>query len=193
MASSHALRFDPIEEAARHWRAHGWDAAAPGMALVTSVMRVQQIFLAATEQALRPFELTFARYEVLMLLLFSRRGRLPLGKVGERLQVHPASVTNAIDRLETQGFVRRVPNPRDGRGTLAEITPAGRKIARRATVAVNESVFTQVGVAPDDLTQAFRLLREIRRQAGDFVGDLDGDGAEPAVGFPVGPRRRAPG
>jgi DNA-binding MarR family transcriptional regulator len=168
MASSQTLRFDPIEEAGRHWDARGWEAATPGMALITSVMRVQQIFLAATENVLRPFGLTFSRYEVLMLLLFSRQGRLPLGKIGERLQVHAASVTNAIDRLEAQGLVRRAPNPADGRGTLAEITAEGRRLARRATTALNQSVFTDVGLDDEDLVGATRLLRAIRRHAGDF-------------------------
>jgi len=168
MAITRPLRFDPIDEAARHWEDHGWEAAAPGMALVTSVMRVQQVFLAVTEDVLRPFGLTFARYEALMLLLFSRSGRLPLGKIGERLQVHAASVTNAIDRLEAQELVRRVPNPSDGRGTLAEITPAGRRLARKATVALNDAVFADVGIGDHDLAQATALLREIRRHAGDF-------------------------
>lgn len=168
MTTSASLRFDPIEEATRHWEAHGWGAATPGMALVTSVMRVQQIFLTAADDALRPFRLTFARYEVLMLLFFSRLGRLPLGKIGERLQVHPASVTNAIDRLEEQGLVRRAPNPDDGRGVLAELTPAGRRLVRRATASLNESVFTDVGIYGEDLAEALRVLRLIRHAAGDF-------------------------
>ena len=69
------------------------------MALVTSIMRTHQILSARVDATLAPFNLTFARFEVLMLLDFSRAGRLPLGKIGQRLQVHPASVTNAIDRL----------------------------------------------------------------------------------------------
>ena len=80
-----------------------WAAEAPTMAMVTSIMRLQQIFLARADAELRPFGLTFARYEVLMLLSFSTRGCLPLGKIGERLQVNPASVTNAVDRLEAAG------------------------------------------------------------------------------------------
>lgn len=163
------LRFDPIDEAARHWREHGWSEAVPGMVLVTSVMRVQQVFLAATEEALRPLDLTFSRYEVLMLLLFSRRGSLPLGKIGERLQVHAASVTNAIDRLEAAGLVQRVPNPSDGRGTLARITPRGRHTARRATEVLNASVFTDVGLTERTICSVTRALRELRRGAGDFA------------------------
>ena len=76
------LRLDPIAEARRQWQDHGWVEAADGMAAVTSVFRAQQIYLARIDAVLRPLGLTFARYEVLMLLLFSRAGALPLNKVG---------------------------------------------------------------------------------------------------------------
>ena len=92
------LPFDPIDEAARQWAEH-WEGVAP-MHAVTSLMRVQQLVLARLDGVLKPFGLTFARYEALVLLTFSSRGSLPLGKMGERLQVHPTSVTSIVDRLE---------------------------------------------------------------------------------------------
>jgi len=162
------LPYDPIAEATRQWSDRGWEDAAPGMAAVTSVMRAHQIMLARVDEVLRPFGLTFARYEMLMLLLFSRAGSLPLSKVGSRLQVHPASVTNVVDRLEAQGLVRRVPHPSDGRGVLAEITPEGRELAEQATEALNAKVFAEPGLAPDRVTELVDVLHELRRDAGDF-------------------------
>jgi DNA-binding MarR family transcriptional regulator len=169
MAERRRLPFDPIAEAQRQWEAHGWGPEAPAMATVTSVMRVQQVFLARADAVLRPFGLTFARYEVMMLLLFATKGALPLGKIGERLQVNPASVTNAVDRLEAQGLVRRRPNPRDGRGTLAAITATGRKVAEHATVAMNAQLFSDVGLVPSALPALVDALAELRRAAGDFA------------------------
>lgn len=162
------LPFDPIAEARRQWVAHGWVDAAEGMAAVTSLMRAQQIVLARVEEVLRPHELTFARYELLMLLLFSRNGSLPLSRVGDRLQVHPASVTNLVDRLERQGLVRRVPHPSDRRATLAELTDAGRQLADAATADLNRVVFSAPGLADDDLSSLISVLRTLRRAAGDF-------------------------
>ena len=138
------------------------------MALVTSIMRLQQIFLARADAVLRPLGLTFARYEVLMLLSFSRLGALPLGKISERLQVNAASVTNAVDRLESDGLVTRRSNPDDGRGTLAGLTASGRRRADAATTAMNKEVFTDIGVPPPTAARLFRLLAELRRAAGDF-------------------------
>jgi len=139
------------------------------MAAVTSIVRAHQIYMARVESVLRALDLTFARYELLMILLFSRRGSLPLNKLGSRLQVHPTSVTNAVDRLERQGFLRRVAHPTDGRTTLAEITPAGRKVARRATDDINLQVFSDPGLDRVDVEALIEVLARLRRGAGDFA------------------------
>jgi DNA-binding MarR family transcriptional regulator len=162
------LPFDPIAEARRQWERHGWADRAAGMAAVTSVFRAQQIYLARIDRVLRPLGLTFARYEVLMLLLFSRRGSLPLNKMGARLQVHPTSITNAVDRLEQQGLIERAPHPTDGRTTLAVITDAGRTRALDATKAVNTSVFADPGLAAGDIDELVSVLARLRHETGDF-------------------------
>lgn len=162
------LASDPIAEAARHWDARGWDEATRGMAAITSLMRAQQIALAQVEAVLRPFEVTFARYEVLMLLMFSRRGALPMSTIGSRLQVHQTSVTNAVDRLEDAGLVRRVPHESDRRTTLVELTPAGRRLAERATAALNTEVFAAPGLSRKAVDDLVRILTQYRQQAGDF-------------------------
>jgi DNA-binding MarR family transcriptional regulator len=167
-ARRRTLAFDPIAEARRQWAAHGWTKAADAMAVVTSVMRVEQIFMARADSVLRPFGLTFARYEVLMLLLFSGNGRLPLNKIGERLQVGAASVTNAIDRLEGEKLVIRQAHPTDGRGVLATITPAGKRLAQRATAELNELLFGSLELSRSELTDLFERLQDLRHRAGDF-------------------------
>ena len=139
------------------------------MAVITSIMRLQQVFLSRADATLRPLELTFARYEVLMLLSFSKLGQLPLGIIGERLQVNAASVTNAVNRLEARGLVVRRPNPQDGRGTLAALTEPGRHLARRATELMNERVFTDVGLDRPALQTLFGALSQLRQAAGDFA------------------------
>src|SRR5437763_8366073 len=103
------------------------------MRAATSIMRAHQLLLSRLDGILKPHGLTFARYEALVLLGFSRRGALPLSVIGARLMVHPTSVTNIIDRLVRQSLVERRPNPRDGRGVLAALTPEGRALVDRAT------------------------------------------------------------
>ncbi|MGF7237475.1 MAG: MarR family transcriptional regulator [Frankia sp.] len=175
MPPSPPLPFDPIEEARHHWRARGWVEAADGMAAVTSIMRAQQIVQARVDAELRPLSLTFARYELLMLLSFSRHGALPMTKIGSRLQVHPTSVTNAVDRLEAARLVRRRTHPTDRRTTLVELTPDGAAAAESATERLNQRVFATPGLSEGDVTSLIEVLTDMRRTAGDFD-----DAAHPA-------------
>ncbi len=160
------LPFDPIDEAARQW-ALRWEGV-PQMHAVTSLMRVQQLVLARLDAILKPHGLTFARYEALVLLTFSSRGSLPLGKMGERLQVHPTSITSIIDRLERAGLVERKRHPDDGRAVLAEITPAGRALVEKATADLVAADFGLGSLDKAGLTELSELLRPVRSAAGDF-------------------------
>lgn len=166
MAEPLDLDFDPIERAASIWR----DRFGPSdaMAAATSIMRVQQLLIGEFDRICRPYGLTFARYEALVLLSFSRTGALPMAKIGERLMVHPTSVTNTIQRLEGAGFVTREPNPRDGRGTLARITQSGRDAVGRVTTELMDAEFGLRALGGDDRKQVFDVLRGLRVAAGDF-------------------------
>ncbi len=177
------LPFDPIERAAQIWAVRF--GPSPSMAAVTSIMRAQQILLGELDGLLRPHGLTFARYEALVLLSFSRSGALPLGVIGERLMVHPTSVTNIITRLERQQLVVRRPNPADGRGRLAVITAAGRALVEQATGDLMAAEFGLAGFGPGQLKEIFDLLRELRLSAGDFVSEAGPTGPEtPASSAP---------
>jgi DNA-binding MarR family transcriptional regulator len=106
---------------------------------------------------------------VLVLLTFSRTGRLPLKVIGSRLMVHPTSVTNAIDRLVAAGYVDRRPNPDDGRGVLAGITEKGRAVVEVATRALTSLDFGLEDLPDAELETLFRILKRVRLGAGDVA------------------------
>ncbi len=103
-----------------------------------------------------------------MLLSFSQTGSLPLSKVGERLMVHPTSVTNLVDRLEAQGLVERTVDVADRRRVLASLTPAGRRVLKRATAALTAIDFAVGALDAADQERAYALLRSLR--SADFEG-----------------------
>lgn len=158
--------FDPIAEAHRQWSAR-WPEHADHMSAITSVMRVQQLLLSRVEDVLKPYGLTFAAYEALRLLAFTRHGWLPMGKMGERLMVHPASVTNAIRKLESRGLVERRLSPDDRRVVLATITGEGRAIVAEATDALNLADFGLTGLTREQAAEVTATLRLLRSTAGD--------------------------
>lgn len=178
MSNRGSLPFDPIHRAAQLWDERV--GPSDSMAAVTSVMRVQQILLSAVDGALRPHGLTFARYEAMVLLDFASRGSLPMRVMGERLQLHPTSVTNIVDRLQRDGLVRRVAHPTDRRATLVEITETGRAALGDATKAVTEIDFGLSGLTADEEAQLTTLLSRVRHAAGDFAAAPD-TGDDPDV------------
>lgn len=161
-----SLSFDPIARADELWRQR-W-GAVPAMGAITSVMRAHQILLGQVDAVVKPYGLTFARYEALVLLTFSKAGELPMSKIGERLMVHPTSVTNTIDRLVKSGYVAKRPNPDDGRGTLASITDRGREIVERATRDLMAMDFGLSAYDEQECADIFAMLRPLRIAAGDF-------------------------
>lgn len=161
-------RSDPIAAARANWVRAGWSDVADGMVAVTSVMRAHQILLARVETALRPYGLSFSRFELLRLLAFSRTGALPITKASDRLQVHVTSVTHAIRRLESDDLVTRIPHPTDGRITLVQITSRGRSTVEEATVTLNRAVFADIGLSADQAQALVEAIETLRRNAGDF-------------------------
>lgn len=161
---------DPIAAAHDQWVAHGWTDAADGMALMTSVVRAQQLVHERVESVLRPHDLTFARFEILRLLAFSRRREMPMSRLGSLLQVHATSVTSAVARLEKQGLVERRQSPDDGRVVLASLTTKGGAVVEYATKDLNAQVFSSPGLAEAEVRQATALLSSLRAAHGDTVG-----------------------
>ena len=163
-----AEKRDPIAAARANWERSGWGDVADGMVAVTSVMRAHQILLARVENALRPYDLSFSRFELLRLLAFSRTGALPITKASDRLQVHVTSVTHAIRRLEADRLVTRIPHPTDRRTTLVQITDLGRSTVEDATMTLNEQVFADVGMSADQANVLVDAIENLRRRTGDF-------------------------
>lgn len=171
-----SLSFDPIARADELWKQR-W-GSVPSMSAITSIMRAQQILLSQVDAVVKPYGLTFARYEALVLLTFSRAGELPMSKIGERLMVHPTSVTNTVDRLQKSGLVAKRPNPNDGRGTLATITDKGREVCDAATRDLMAMDFGLGVYDAQECAEIFTMLRPLRVAADDFDADDGFDDAE---------------
>jgi DNA-binding MarR family transcriptional regulator len=160
---------DPIAEAHRIWNEQGWDAAADGLAAVSSIVRVHQMLMRQADRVLAPLDLTFSRYEALAILYFDPESSMPLARLGKQMQVHQTSITNLVDKLEGQGLVERTPHPTDRRSTIARITPGGRSMVRKAIKRLNSELFEQIALAPDEVKQLVALLSTLRTSWGDFT------------------------
>ncbi|HEX9035270.1 MAG TPA: MarR family transcriptional regulator [Streptosporangiaceae bacterium] len=169
-----SMESDPIREAYSLWIENGWTESAEGLAAVSSILRVNQVLARQADQILAPINLTFARYEVLVVLYFND-GSLPLARLGRQLQVHQTSVTNLIDKLEAQGLIKRTPHPTDRRSTVAQITTAGSSLLRKAIKRLNADLFSNLGLTSEETRLLIAVLAKMRHSWGDFKEDQGWD------------------
>jgi DNA-binding MarR family transcriptional regulator len=84
------------------------------------------------------------------------------GQLAQHAEISSGAMTNRLDRLEANGLVRRLPDPKDRRGVLVELTPKGLE-ALLSTVDVQggkERLVTAV-LNDEERTQLHRLLRRL--------------------------------
>jgi DNA-binding MarR family transcriptional regulator len=163
--------FDVVEASRRVWLER-WNAtAASGMAVFTAILRSQQLLSNEISAVMRRHGLTFARYEVLAWLATDPESSLTLSWISKTLRIPPATVTNLVDRLESDKLVRRVPHPTDARTTLAVITPRGRRVADAATTELNTTVYERIGLSAPQRDELVELLAELRANGNEFEVD----------------------
>ena len=156
---------DPVVKADRNWHERGW-ASGPHFRAMLSIGQVQDMLAAHSAECLTAHHLTGSRHEALAVLYFSREGQMSLGKLGQRLMVHPTSVTAVVDTLERLGFVERVPHPSDRRQTLARITPLGRSTMERASQEIAVDHYGLGALSAAEAESLCLLLKKVRRKAG---------------------------
>jgi DNA-binding MarR family transcriptional regulator len=76
--------------------------------------------------------LTLADYEILVWLSEAPRGGLRMAQLADRALVSRSRLTYRVDRLVAEGLVERRPCPSDRRGSMAVLTPTGRRRLERA-------------------------------------------------------------
>jgi len=156
---------DPVDEATRHWGERYSDAS--GFRGLVSLIRSYGAVVRSVEAVLRPLGLNLSRYEVLLLLSFTRAGHLPTMRLRDLLMVHGSSVTYLVDRLEEARLIERRPDPDDGRVSLVCITDAGRETVSRASARLVEFQFGAIGdLGEDEREMLASLLGRLRGGSG---------------------------
>ena len=84
--------------------------------------------------------ISLADYGVLITLVTAPGLRLRMSDLGAQRMLTPSGITRVVVRLEAQGFVRREPDPADGRAAFAALTRPGLEALRRAQVVHHATV-----------------------------------------------------
>lgn len=117
-------------------------------------------------------DLTHFEYGILYALWNASDHTLRMSTLADYANSSLSRLSRAVVRLEKKGWVRRAPDPQDGRYTLATLTPLGVAKADQATPghvqAVHRFIF-------EPLTQPqVRQLREISRRIMRAIRAEDG-------------------
>src|SRR5882724_5417318 len=80
---------------------------------------------AYAEKSISKLELCASDFAVLEAVL--HKGPLPINEIGKKVQLTSGSITVAVDRLETKGFVERRAHGTDRRARIVHLTKAGEK------------------------------------------------------------------
>lgn len=123
-------------------------------------MRQQAAFSDETASFFMDVDLTMAQFRALVAI--RRWGRHSGRDLARRLHVTPGSLVPLIDRLEEQGYVRRVPDLIDRRTTWLELTPkADRLFERMRGLGAARLGRAIAKLVPRDRAELIRLLNEV--------------------------------
>lgn len=156
-----ASEADPIEWVRHHWEQQGLPDA-DRFAAVASLLRLRELVASEFDRGLRSFEINRSMYFLLATLVMSPTGARRLNYLSRYLLVHPTTITLLVDQLEKRGMVKRMPDPKDRRASLATLTPAGRAVMKEATRALAEAGYGLGAVSDRELRQLTESMRTVR-------------------------------
>jgi DNA-binding MarR family transcriptional regulator len=135
-------------------------AASPGLAL----WRVATVWQRQGRAALAEVELTHAQFVLLASAAWLEAEATPRGDSVTQAQISAHASTDAVmtsevlRTLERKKLVRRLEHPSDARARCIVVTPAGRRLARRAVALVEGVDETFFGAPGEELAAFSRLL-----------------------------------
>ena len=122
--------------------------------------RQQLAFSDSTMRFFMDVELTMAQFRALVMI--RRWGPQTGRELARRLHVTPGTLVPLIDRLEDQGYLRRVPDKEDRRLTWLELTPKADRLFQRLWGMGAARIATAIGrLIPEDRAQLKRILTRV--------------------------------
>lgn len=125
--------LDHVEQRRQQWARELPDVDTVGMAVLGRARWITLSVRPPIESVFARFGLDAGEFDVLATLLRSGRPyRIRPTDLFQSLMISSGGLTNRLARLEAAGFVTRPPSEADSRSLLAELTPAGRRVAEAA-------------------------------------------------------------
>lgn len=128
--------MDRVDDILRQWRRERPDLDVEPMGIIGRVRRISQHLLREMEKTFAEHGLQDGSFDVLATL---RRSGSPYaltpGDLLRTMMITSGTLTNRVDQLVKAGFVKRTPNPEDGRGFIVSLTKKGFNVIDAAVTA----------------------------------------------------------
>jgi DNA-binding MarR family transcriptional regulator len=140
-----------------HHTARTSEMSRPDQGAVLSWIEAGYLLGGKIEKALEELGLSLAKLKVITYLAESRQS-LSLSEIAAKLNCVRSNVTQLVDRLESEGLVRRLYDPSDRRTVRAELTEAGRQKQKAgATALARTESDLAASLSEEDLAALGRL------------------------------------
>src|SRR5690606_31862187 len=134
--------------------------------VIRGLLHAANTVQAHVESRLADLGLSLPKLAALSALL-EAGGSLPLSQLADRLSCVKSNITQLVDRLETDGFVKRGLDPGDRRARLAILTPAGRVVCEAgARIQTDAEQNLLADFSAKDARQLKTLVERLQRHAG---------------------------
>ncbi len=130
--------------------------------IVERIQGLEKRFRLAMEDTLESHGLSYGEWKVLCRLRRAHDHASTPGELSTNLELSTGAMTNRLDRLEKDGFVRRQPDPSDRRGVRVELTEDGDQawVESTNTQAIKEALVASA-LTKDEQHQLNALLRKL--------------------------------
>lgn len=164
---------DEVDRLIADWGRERPDLDLAPMQALSRVTRIARQLDQARGVAFATYGIVSWEFDVLAAL---RRSGAPYqlspGRLLQETMVTSGTMTNRIDRLAGHGLVRRTPDPKDGRGVVVTLTPAGLAAVDGALADLLEAEKLILAVLSPD--EADRLAGLLRTLAVELEGKAEG-------------------
>lgn len=157
-------RFDHMLD---RWRTSRPDLDFSSLEVGTRVLRAAHMIQARLDGIAAAYGLSH-RGDLETLTELDLVGPLTPSELAEDLLLTSGGMTVRLNRLQAAGLIERQPNPRDGRGVLVDLTPAGKALAKDSLATLLQAQSAIVGMLNvSDQGRLASLLRTLLTELGD--------------------------
>lgn len=165
---------DALDEIEATVRAKYPGVDVSGLPVTGRILRLARFLETGRERALAPFGLTLGDFDMLATLRRRADDRpVNIRDVQRSLMMSSGGTTKRLDRLESAGYIDRLPDPTDRRGTLIALSATGRELINAAMPAVAAQESALVAEAVPSVPMRDHLEAGLRRLLIAHETDLD--------------------